>query len=424
MPRFEMTPDEFFLFFVILFILSCIMSLNYAHKSIIDLKVIEYMKQRLYDVTELFKRSFSSSFSEEEKKKLESVLQDDFLRKVYEQLSDEEFVEEKFREFNEYEYKTAFEKLKQYRKRTILRRWTVWSASVAAVVALFLFFFLPREEKNVTGETIPAVAERVIPAGGKSAILKLADGRTVKIGQEPMNIKEEDGSMVTYEEGQLSYSSDTLVLKELFNELEVPRGGECQVQLDDGTKVWLNADSRLKYPVVFNGTERKVFLSGEAYFEVKKDAHPFIVSTDLGDVTVLGTSFGVSVYDGEVGATTLVSGKVKFTLKDGTGETLSPGEQITVSESGQMEKRMVNVEEYVGWRSGLFVFKNKTLEAIMSMFERWYDVEIVFQDDALRDLKFTGDLERYDSINTFLQLLERLNEIKYEIKGATIMLFK
>lgn len=384
---------------------------------------MEYMKQRLYDIIELFKRSFSPSFSEEEKKKLENVLQDDFLRKAYEQLSDEEFIEEKFREFDGYEYKVAFGKLKQYRRWVFLWRWTAWSASAAAIVALLLLFLLP-EEKNVVEKNIPTVVEQVIPAGGKSAILKLADGRAVKIGQKPMNIREEDGSVVTYEEGQLSYSSDTLVLKELFNELEVPVGGECFVRLDDGTEVWLNAGSRLKYPVAFRKGERKVFFTGEAFFKVKKDSRPFIVSMSSGDVTVLGTSFGISAYPGETDYTTLVSGKVSFQTKSNKKVILYPGEQAVVQPSGILEKRKVDVEEYVGWKDGLFVFKDKTLSEIMTVLGRWYGVDVIFQDETLKKLEYTGSLERYDSINIFLQLLERLKEIRYEIKENTIVLFR
>ena len=389
----------------------------------IDLKVMDYMRRRLYDVIELFKRSFLSSFSEDEKKELENVLQDNFLRKAYEQLSDEEFIEEKFREFDGYEYKVAFEKLRKYHHRVVFWCWTAWGTSVAAVVALLVLFLLP-EEKNVVEENIPTVAEQVIPAGGKSAILKLADGRTVKIGQEPMNIREEDGSVVTYEAGQLSYSSDTLVLKELFNELEVPVGGECFVRLDDGTEVWLNAGSKLKYPVAFTKGERKVVFTGEAFFKVKKDSRPFIVSMSSSDVTVLGTSFGISAYPGEVDYTTLVSGKVSFQTKNNKKVILSPGEQAVVLPSGMLEKRKVDVEEYVGWKDGLFVFKDKKLSEIMTILGRWYGVNVIFRDESLKELEYTGSLERYDSINIFLQLLERLKEIRYEIKENTIVLFR
>ena len=382
------------------------------------------MRLDLYRVIELFRKSFSNSLSDREKEELDDIFQNDYLDEVYDQLSDDRFIEMKFREFDGYEYKPAFEKLIRYHRRSIVRKWIAWSTSVAAVI-IFVLLFVYSNFQSTNNQCTPlAFQERIILPGSKSAVLKLADGRVVTMGEQPLEIVTDKGGVVKYDKGQLSYSSEEPFAEELFNELEVPRGGECQVLLDDGTKVWLNADSRLKYPIVFNGVERKVILSGEAYFEVKKNARPFIVSTDAGDIIVLGTAFGIRAYPEEVDYTTLVSGKVSFQSKNNQKIILSPGEQIVVHASGEVEKREVNVEEYIGWKSGLFVFKNKTLETIMNMFERWYNVEVIFQNDELRSLKFTGDLERYDSINTFLHLLERLNEMKYEIKGNTILLFK
>ena len=382
------------------------------------------MKRDLDDVIKLFKKSFSSSLTVAEQEKLENILQDHFLQKVYEQLSDETFLTEKFQEFDGYEYKPAFDQLKKYHHRALFRRWTIWGSSVAAVIALVMVIFVVRERPVSDPGLIPEVSQCIIPFENKAATLKLADGRTVSIGKQALEMVENDGSVLKYEGGRLSYNSGASVDEPIYNELEVPRGGECQVVLDDGTKVFLNADSRLTYPVTFSTKERKVVLTGEAYFEVKKDSVPFIVSTKAGDIKVLGTSFGTSVYEGETGYTTLVSGKVNFMANSGKSEILSPGEQVRILASGQIEKRRVEVEEYVGWRHGLFVFKNKPLPEIMTMMERWYDVKVILQDENLKQLKFSGDLERYDNINTFLQLLERLNEIKYEIKGKTIVLLK
>lgn len=227
-----------------------------------------------------------------------------------------------------------------------------------------------------------------------------------------------------YEEGNLVYSSGGTSSEELYNELKVPISGECHVSLDDGTEIWLNAGSELKYPVAFTGEVRKVFLAGEAFFNVKKDSRPFIVGMESGEVTVLGTSFGIRAYEGETDYTTLISGKVMFATKDNKKVILSPGEQAVVYASGALEKRIVDTEEYVGWKDGLFVFKDKTLLEIMSTLERWYGVKVVFRDESLKELRYTGNLERYDSINTFLQLLERLKEIQYKIEEHTIVLSK
>ena len=206
--------------------------------------------------------------------------------------------------------------------------------------------------------------------------------------------------------------------------ISVPEGQRTNVTLPDGSNVWLNACTTIQYPTSFNSRERFVILKGEAYFDVKKDTRPFVVSLESGDVTVLGTSFGVSAYPGYPNYTTLVRGSVRFTSLRQEQVVLTPGEQAVVNISGTLEKRNVDVEEFVGWKDGVFIFKDKTLAEIMQILERWYGVNVIFQDESLKELEYTGSLERYDSINTFLQLLEKLKEIRYEIKKNTIVLFK
>lgn len=382
------------------------------------------MKLDLYSVVELFRKSFSTSLSDEEKEELDDVLRDNYLKKAYDQLSDETFVLDKFREFEEYKYKPAFNKLKVYQHRIRIRRWTIWGSSIAAV--LILVFVLVRPWKyNGNMQEFVKETQHIIPPGSSMAILKLADGRMIEIGKQPLKLKDTQGSMVKYENGRLSYSSGKeTTITEAYNELVVPVGGECHVLLEDGTDVWLNADSKLKYPIVFNGESREVVLSGEACFEVKKDNRPFIVNLESGDITVLGTSFGVSAYPGYPNYTTLVRGSVRFTSLRREQIVLTPGEQAVVDIFGSLKKRNVDVEEFVGWKDGVFIFKDKPLAEIMEILERWYGVHVIFQDNSLKELEYTGSLERYDSINTFLQLLEKLEEIQYEIKGNTIVLFK
>ena len=382
------------------------------------------MKLDLYSVVELFRKSFSTSLSDEEKEELDDVLRDNYLKKAYDQLSDETFVLDKFREFEEYKYKPAFNKLKVYQHRIRIRRWTIWGSSIAAV--LILVFVLVRPWKyNGNMQEFVKETQHIIPPGSSMAILKLADGRMIEIGKQPLKLKDTQGSIVKYENGRLSYSSGKeTTITEAYNELVVPVGGECHVLLEDGTDVWLNADSKLKYPIVFNGESREVVLSGEAYFEVKKDNRPFIVNLESGDITVLGTSFGVSAYPGYPNYTTLVRGSVRFTSLRREQIVLTPGEQAVVDIFGSLKKRNVDVEEFVGWKDGVFIFKDKPLAEIMEILERWYGVHVIFQDNSLKELEYTGSLERYDSINTFLQLLEKLEEIQYEIKGNTIVLFK
>ena len=382
------------------------------------------MKLDLHRVVELFQKSFSASLSGKEKEELSDVLQDEYLKRIYDQLLDETFVLDKFQEFEKYEYKSAFNKLKVYQRHVRLHRWIAWGSSIAAVLVLvFIFAYQGKYQGDV--QKLAEIPQHIIPPGSKAAILKLADGRMIEIGEQPLELKDTEGSVVKYENGRLSYASgEERVLNDVYNELVVPVGGECHVLLDDGTEVWLNADSKLKYPIAFNGQNREVILLGEAYFDVKKDSRPFIVSLESGAITVLGTSFGVSAYPGHTNYTTLVKGCVRFTSLRQEQIVLVPGEQAVVDTSGVLEKRNVEVEEFVGWKDGLFVFKNKTLGAIMEVLERWYGVKTVFQDNSLRELEYTGNLERYESINTFLQLLERLKDIHYKIEENTIILYK
>lgn len=381
------------------------------------------MTRDWYKIMELFRESFFRSLSGKKEEELKELLKDDSLKEVYDQLSDEEYVTDRFQEFDGYEYKKAFSELKSCRRRILGRRWMLWGASVVAVLVVVVIFFIDgrRDEDMLKA---PLAKEQIIAPGSRLAVLKMADGRTVEIGKQPLEITDGKGNVVKYEEGSLSYTTDIALEQEIYNELEVPIGGECHLRLDDGTEVWLNADSRLKFPVTFTGTQRKVMLSGEAYFNVKKDSRLFIVSMEEGDVVVLGTSFGVSAYQGQTGYTTLVSGSVRFTSKFAESVVLNPGEQAVIRTSGELEKRTVDVEEYVGWKDGVFVFKNRTLGTIMEVLDRWYGVKTVFRDENLRELEYTGSLERYNSINTFLQLLERLKEVRYEIEGNMIVLFR
>ena len=192
--------------------------------------------------------------------------------------------------------------------------------------------------------------------------------------------------------------------------------------LDDGTKIILNRNSRFTYSDAYGTDQRKVNLEGEAYFDVAEDGRPFQVITSQGEVTVLGTAFGISSYMDKAEYTTLVRGCVRYTSHTKKSVILSPGEQAILERSGELISRKVEVEEYVGWKDGVFVFRDKPLEEIMETLSRWYGSEVVFRNEEMKQLKYTGSLERYDSINTFLQVLEKLQDIHYEIDNNKILL--
>lgn len=272
------------------------------------------------------------------------------------------------------------------------------------------------------GKVVPLAQHETIQPGSHKAILRLANGETVNLDRDSMQVLEKNGTQISYAEGKITYQSAPEIQELAYNELIVPTAGECYITLEDHTKVWINAESKIKYPVQFTAGERKVYLEGEAYFDVAEDGRPFQVVTSQGEVTVLGTAFGISSYTDKAEYTTLVRGCVRYTSHTKKSVILSPGEQAIFERSGELISRKVEVEEYVGWKDGVFVFRDKTLEEIMETLSRWYGAEVVFQNEEMKQLEYTGSLERYDSINTFLQVLEKLQDIHYEIDNNKISL--
>jgi len=224
-------------------------------------------------------------------------------------------------------------------------------------------------------------------------------------------------------EGVLQYkdSVNDKSVESKTNTLRVPRGGEYQLVLADGTKVWLNSDSELSYPVPFVGKERKVTLMGEAYFEVahNKDV-PFIVVTGNQEVEVLGTKFNISSYENDANIiTTLVEGKVKVSDSNSESERyLMPNEQSVLNrDTDDLKKRKVDVYPFIAWKDGRFVFNNVTLEQFLLKISRWYDVEVIFEDDSLKTIKFSGDLPRYSNMTGILKIIEAEMSVHIKVEN-------
>ena len=256
--------------------------------------------------------------------------------------------------------------------------------------------------------------------GGERAILKLYDGKTVMLDSTMKSslIAHEANVRIEMDSNHLlRYSShDSIGMANVNknNELIIPKGGEYQVMLADGTKVWLNSASRLIYPQSFMGKERRVVLSGEAFFDVAHDAErPFIVETSRMNVKVLGTRFNVNDYDdNEEVSTTLVNGSVEIVSGGQQAFRLVPGEQAYGKEN-ELEKREVNVRLYTSWIDGKFLFNNTELEEIAKQISRWYDVEFVFDDEEIKDYKFSGFIPRYESITNLFEILEQSANVSF-----------
>ena len=214
-------------------------------------------------------------------------------------------------------------------------------------------------------------------------------------------------------------------LKEEYNSLKIPVGGFYKLVLSDGTKVWLNADSELKYPVRFVGGKREVYLKGEGYFQVSKDScRQFIVHLQNSEITVLGTAFNVSAYEDEAHVyTTLEEGRVVFYSRQNKQRILlKPGMQSDMEvATGKTVVSEVDPSLYSAWIEGRFVFQSLDLESILRQLQRWYDFELFYADPDVKEMHFTIDILKYEEISKVLNLMERVNKVKFTQKGRTVV---
>ena len=311
-------------------------------------------------------------------------------------------------------------------KRIGLHAW--WKYAAMFVLPLGIAFALwqgLKEEKIVLHRQFGEVAR----PGAERAVLKLFDGKTVVLDSTSGNMLIARGENVRVEVDSnrlLRYSrEDTVVTsrEERKNELIVPRGGEYQIVLADGTRVWLNSATKLIFPQNFTGKERRVMLSGEAFFDVARDeSKPFIVETSRMDVKVLGTRFNVNAYtDNEVVSTTLVDGSVEVASGTQKPITLVPGEQA-YGEAGELEKREVNIRLYTSWIDGRFMFNNVELEEIAKQISRWYDVEIFFTNENVKRTRFTGGMVKFKPLDDLIRMIESTSPVRFSVKGKTIVI--
>jgi transmembrane sensor len=268
-----------------------------------------------------------------------------------------------------------------------------------------------------------------IPPGGNRALLTLPGAGPIVLNDSSSRQLENrtGGSIVKAGSGILVYKANAQAghsgtETEIFNTISTPRGGQYQVILPDGTHVWLNAASSLRFPSAFKGEKRLVKLNGEAYFEVAKNKRmPFIVQTENQEVEVLGTHFNISSYTDETAPkTTLLEGSVKVTAQTGQ-KVLSPGEQAQTNKDTRMIKVMpVSIEDAIAWKNGYFVFNDEKLESIMHRVSRWYDVEYHFEGKQ-GDLSFLGVVERSKNISSLLKVLESTGNVHFKIEGRKII---
>ena len=321
----------------------------------------------------------------------------------------------------------VLKRIKRERVRQIgFRYW--WKYAALFILPLSVALVLWQGMKNEAEEEHRQFSAVSRP-GGERAILKLYNGKTVVLDSTMKSslIAHEANVRIEMDSNHLlrysSHDSIEMANDNKNNELIIPKGGEYQVVLADGTKVWLNSASRLIYPQSFMGKERRVVLSGEAFFDVTHDAErPFVVETSRMNVKVLGTRFNVNDYDdNEEVSTTLVNGSVEIISGDQQAFRLVPGEQAYGKEN-ELEKREVNVRLYTSWIDGKFLFNNTELEEIAKQISRWYDVEIFFSSESVKKVRFTGAIVKFKPLEDLVRMIESTSQVRFSVKGRTIVI--
>ena len=376
------------------------------------------------EIPSLLSKALLGMLSEEEKRALQQWREESpENEQLYGSVMNTGYIVQKSREVANVDIVNGYMNVLQKRKRNVRVRRIRRIVSVAAGVVLPLLavvlWYGTRQKSDV-----PEQVASVIRHGEVKAELVLADGTTriLSSGVTDSLFVQQGASIVVQDQG-VSYQGDSSVVEERYNTLRVPRGGEYSITLSDGTIVYLNAESELRYPVKFVGEDRRVYLSGEAYFDVVHDkAHPFVVDVKNSTVRGLGTSFDVRAYaDEDEVLTTLVQGSVRFSAGK-ESVILEPGEQVVLDKSGRLETREVDTYLYTAWKDGVFAFKRQRLEEIMKVVARWYDVNVFWENVSQKEVTFTGKMKRYDDFSKVVEMLEMTGNTEFMIKENNIFI--
>jgi ferric-dicitrate binding protein FerR (iron transport regulator) len=306
-------------------------------------------------------------------------------------------------------------------------RFRAWQSAAAAILILLtagIYYYQNSPEPVIVKTETPRFRNDVAP-GNNKAILTLDDGSKINLDDAKTGILASESNIDIKKTGagQLEYAAGTQSVKTVkYNILSTPMGGEYQLVLPDGSKVWLNSGSTLRFPTAFIGSERIVELKGEAYFDIAKNPKmPFLVRTNNAmDIKVLGTQFNIMAYDDEKNInTTLIEGSVEV-LK-GSGKTmLKPGQEAILNRgSGNIKVASADLEQAIAWKNGYFIFYNENIESIMRKVSRWYNVDVVYQGN-LSNKDFVGTISRNKNISELLKMLELTGAVHFSIDGRRI----
>jgi ferric-dicitrate binding protein FerR (iron transport regulator) len=388
----------------------------------------------IIEISELIAREISGDLSQSEKESLKEWLNcSQRNKRIYIQiikgnnLSERNLINKSINTHKGWENVT--EALNIHHKKQVIRLAMKYAA---AILLPIVFGITAYRYLNNQPQEIPVSLVQIQP-GSSNAVLVLANGKSVNLSEyRTQALVEADGTVIKNTKDELSYDGNDVKgsRKELFNTLIVPRGGEYNLVLSDGSRVYVNSMSKLVYPVKFSGNIREITLvEGEAYFEVAKDkSKPFVVNVKEIKVEVLGTSFNIKAYaDDNHFYTTLVEGKVKLSAENQVKNAyfLEPDQQaVCDSEAAGVIIQKVDASQIIQWISGKYSFTNQSLDEIMKTLSRWYDFEYRYGDETLKQIRFEGGLNKYESITPIIEIISKTGKVNVEIKGKEILFTK
>lgn len=375
------------------------------------------------DISELIVAKIYGELSSEEEKEFSELIKDEENREEYIQLRNIHSSVKQTPKFSEQHKKSVYVRLKaQNNRKKKIRISLSVAASILVVISLSTVMIFTRPTS--TNTSLSQNLDKITNIDRNKAYLVLSNGNRIELKTSKNTQEKVDHSAkITLKDSSLIYTrlqKGKENISEKMNTLVVPRGGEYRLILSDGTKVWLNSETTLKYPVSFNKDRRQVELNGEAFFSVAKDTlHPFIVKMKESSVKVLGTEFNVSAYPDRNEEAVLVEGKVSFASK-GKNKILKPGERA-ISEKGKIVVSKVDTKYYTSWKDGIFYFNNIRLEELIEKLSRWYDVEFFFLNEEIKNLHFTGAVEKDRSIKFVLDFISNITHVDFRVKGKGIV---
>ena len=389
----------------------------------------------LYNIAELIAKSISKDLSEEETKVLLQWIEasEENLR-LYQDLISEASLSEELAILTTFNPSEDWQKLA---KKTIQssipiqknwqfsRKFWLSSAAIFLIVCFGALQLWKLQTKDTDTNHFTARLKNDIPPGGNKATLQLGDGTVVVLNDANNGFQSKQQNVkLLVQNGEITYQSIGKQSHLIYNTVTTPKGGQFKLVLNDGTKVWLNAASSIKFPMAFSGKERLVELTGEGYFEVAHDtSKPFkVVLPNIGQVDAIGTTFNINAYIEEnILKTTLLEGKVKVAFGQKT-DYLNPGQQAQFFQNGQFHiMNQVALEEVVAWKNGQFIFKQMNVEDIMRQISRWYEIEVIYHGAVSKET-FSGIVNRNSNLMEVLKIMEE-GGVRFKIDGKKINVF-